>query len=66
MEIKVIGKAHSIPYSVALPLEWGSNNYYSIMQGVQLQPYPLHRAGSWCGWSHGSDPDPGPLPDPLC
>lgn len=29
MEIKVIGKAHSIPYSVALPLEWGSNNCYS-------------------------------------
>lgn len=29
MEIKVIGKAHSIPYSVALLLEWGSNKYYS-------------------------------------
>ena len=24
---------HSIPYSVAQPLERGSNNYYSIIQG---------------------------------
>ena len=28
---------HSIPYSVAQPLERGSNNYYSIIQGCVLQ-----------------------------
>ena len=27
---------HSIPYSVAQPLERGSNNYYSIIQGETL------------------------------
>jgi hypothetical protein len=27
---------HSIPYSVAQPLERGSNNYYSIIQGESL------------------------------
>ena len=28
---------HSIPYSVAQPLERGSNNYYSIIQGIELE-----------------------------
>ena len=27
---------HSIPYSVAQPLERGSNNYYSIIQGTTV------------------------------
>ena len=29
---------HSIPYSVAQPLERGSNNYYSIIQGAEAVP----------------------------
>ena len=28
---------HSIPYSVAQPLERGSNNYYSIIQGAATE-----------------------------
>ena len=27
---------HSIPYSLAQPLERGSNNYYSIIQGMAI------------------------------
>ena len=30
---------HSIFYSVAQPLERGSNNYYSIIQGVSIEQY---------------------------
>ena len=32
---------HSIPYSVAQPLERGSNNYYSIIQGELLSESDL-------------------------
>ena len=31
---------HSIPYSVAQPLERGSNNYYSIIQGGKQMGKP--------------------------
>lgn len=35
---------HSIPYSVAQPLERGSNNYYSIIQGGKDRLVPVHNS----------------------
>lgn len=40
---------HSIPYSVAQPLERGSNNYYSIIQGVDCMVTTIQKWGN----SHG-------------
>lgn len=39
---------HSIPYSVAQPLERGSNNYYSIIQGEHYEQ--SHHGQIECLW----------------
>ena len=53
---------HSIPYSVAQPLERGFNNYYSIIQGESYERQEAHRLqlpvrGAECADGGGAAPD---------
>ena len=47
-----VAPIHSIPYSVAQPLERGSNNYYSIIQGYTFHAKAFCASDDDLKWVH--------------